>query len=90
MSRLADPVRPLLKTSAVATLLRFVRVAVLRLRMNSSDPDRDMLKKIVRRAEALYALSAAKATADGSREGGITGMKRRTSWPRTIRAFPVA
>jgi hypothetical protein len=55
--------------------------------MNSSDPDRDMLKKIVRRAEALYALSAAKATADGSREGGIAGMKCRTSWPRTIRAF---
>jgi hypothetical protein len=42
--------------------------------MNSNDPNRDVLKKIVRRAEALYALSAAKATADGSREGGIAGI----------------
>lgn len=42
--------------------------------IDSNNPDREALKKIVRRAEALYALSAAKAIADGVREGGVAGV----------------
>jgi hypothetical protein len=42
--------------------------------INTHDPDREALKKVVRRAEALYALTAAKANADGGREAGVAGV----------------
>ena len=39
------------------------------------DPDPDHWKRVVRRAEALYALAAAKVIAGGGQEAGVAGQR---------------